>query len=264
MAETAENRKDGTEMESYGGFADVYDLFMDETPYEEWGAFIVKCLKEQGIESGLVLDLGCGTGTLTEYLAKKGYDMIGVDSSFDMLDKAMQKKEKSGLDILYLCQDMREFELYGTVRAVISICDSLNYITDFEELTGVFSLVNNYLDPEGLFLFDFNTDYKYREIIGECVIAENREEGSFIWENSYDDVSRINEYDLTVFVREEGGLFRKFEETHYQMGYSLEQILRLTKQAGLAVVEAMDADTGEAVTEKSERIYLVAKCGKKF
>ncbi len=260
MAETAENRKDGTEMESYGGFADVYDLFMDETPYEEWGAFIVKCLKEQGIESGLVLDLGCGTGTLTEYLAKKGYDMIGVDSSFDMLDKAMQKKEKSGLDILYLCQDMREFELYGTVRAVISICDSLNYITDFEELTGVFSLVNNYLDPEGLFLFDFNTDYKYREIIGECVIAENREEGSFIWENSYDDVSRINEYDLTIFKRiEENGLFEKTEEVHFQRGYTLSEIKEALEKAGMVFERTIDADTRKEVTKESGRIYILAR-----
>ena len=260
MAETAENREGGTEMESYGGFADVYDLFMDETPYEEWGAFIVKCLKEQGIESGLVLDLGCGTGTLTEYLAKKGYDMIGVDSSYDMLDKALQKKERSGLDILYLCQDMREFELYGTVRAVISICDSLNYITDFEELAGVFSLVNNYLDPKGLFLFDFNTDYKYREIIGECVIAENREEGSFIWENSYDDVSRINEYDLTIFKRiEENGLFEKTEEVHLQRGYTFSEVKEALEQAGMVFEWAMDADTRKEVTKESGRIYILAR-----
>lgn len=247
-------------MESYGRFADVYDLFMDETPYEEWGAFIVKCLKERGIESGLVLDLGCGTGTLTEYLAKKGYDMIGVDSSYDMLDKAMQKKEKSGQDILYLCQDMREFELYGTVAAVISICDSVNYVTDLEELTGVFSLVNNYLDPEGLFLFDFNTDYKYREIIGDSVIAENREEGSFIWENCYDEASRLNEYDLTIFKRiEENGLFEKTEEVHLQRGYTLAEMEDALEKAGMVFERAIDADTHGEVTKESGRIYIMAK-----
>lgn len=247
-------------MESYSGFADVYDLFMDETPYGEWGAFIVKCLKERDIESGIVLDLGCGTGTLTEYLAEKGYDMIGVDSSYDMLDKAMQKKEKSGLDILYLCQDMREFELYGTVAAVVSVCDSVNYITDLEELTGVFSLVNNYLDPEGLFLFDFNTDYKYKEVIGECVIAENREEGSFIWENSYDENSRINEYDLTIFKRiEENGLFEKTEEVHFQRGYTLSEMKEVLEKAGLVFEWAIDADTRGEVTEESGRIYILAK-----
>ena len=247
-------------MESYGRFADVYDLFMDETPYGEWGDFLVKRLRERGIERGLVLDLGCGTGTLTEYLAKKGYDMIGVDNSYAMLDKALQKKEQSGLDILYLCQDMREFELYGTVAAVISICDSLNYVTDLEELTGVFSLVNNYLDPEGVFLFDFNTDYKYREIIGDSVIAENREEGSFIWENSYDGESRINEYDLTVFQRiGENGLFEKTEEVHFQRGYTLLEMQKALEKAGMVFEWAMDADTHGEVTKESGRIYILAK-----
>lgn len=255
MTETA-----GRKMESYGGFADVYDLFMDETPYEEWGAFIVECLKERGVERGIVLDLGCGTGTLTEYLAEKGYDMIGVDNSYDMLDKALQKKEQSGLDILYLCQDMREFELYGTVAAVISVCDSVNYITDLEELTGVFSLVNNYLDPEGLFLFDFNTDYKYREVIGERVIAENREEGSFIWENSYDEESKINEYDLTIFKRiEDNGLFEKTEEVHFQRGYTLSEMKEALEKAGMVFEWAIDADTRKEVTKESGRIYILAK-----
>lgn len=247
-------------MESYSGFAGVYDLFMDDTPYEDWGAFVRNSLKEHKIETGLVLDLGCGTGTLTEYLAKEGYDMIGVDNSYDMLDIAMQKKEKSGLDILYLCQDMREFELYGTVAAVISICDSINYITDPEELLTVFCLVNNYLDPQGLFLFDFNTDYKYREIIGDTVIAENREEGSFIWENAYDGESRINEYDLTIFKPVESGhLFEKIEEVHFQRGYTLEEMKAIIEKAGMVFEKAIDADTHEAVNEKSERIYVFAR-----
>lgn len=247
-------------MESYSGFASVYDLFMDETPYEEWGAFVTQSLREHGIREGLVLDLGCGTGTLTEYLAKAGYDMIGVDNSYDMLDVAMQKKEASGMDILYLCQDMREFELYGTVAAVVSVCDSINYIVDPEELLTVFRLVNNYLDPEGLFLFDFNTEYKYREVIGDTVIAENREEGSFIWENMYDEESRINEYDLTIFKpAADPGLFEKIEEVHYQRGYTLAEMKQLIGQAGMIFEKALDADTHGEVTEQSERIYLFAR-----
>ncbi|MCI8543053.1 class I SAM-dependent DNA methyltransferase [Acetatifactor aquisgranensis] len=264
-------------MDIYQDFAGVYDRFMDEVPYEHWGERIDRLIQKYGVskperdtegllesERNLVVDLGCGTGTLAELMYAKGYDMIGVDASECMLNVAMEKKEKSGSEILYLQQDMRELELYSTVGTIISVCDAINYILDEEELLTVFSLVNNYLFPGGVFIFDFNTDYKYREVIGDATIAENRGDCSFIWDNFYDAEEGINEYDLTVFVREEGGLFRKFEETHYQRGYSLEQILRLTKQAGLAVVEAMDADTGEAVTEKSERIYLVAKCGKKF
>ena len=172
-------------MDSYTSFAQVYDLFMDNVDYLAWCEYIKSLLKEYGINDGLVLDLGCGTGTVTELLADAGYDMIGVDNSCDMLEIAEEKKEKSGHDILYLMQDMREFELYGTVRAVVSVCDSVNYILEEEDLLEVFSLVNNYLDPGGMFIFDMNTRYKYEQM-GDCTIAENREESSFIWDNFYD------------------------------------------------------------------------------
>ena len=144
-------------MEAYTSFASVYDTFMDNVPYGEWGRYIQGMLCKYGVKDGIVLDLGCGTGTMTEILAGYGYDMIGVDNSCDMLEIAEEKKEKSGHDILYLMQDMREFELYGTVRAVVSVCDSVNYILEEEDLLEVFSLVNNYLDPGGMFIFDMNT-----------------------------------------------------------------------------------------------------------
>ena len=176
-------------VEMYEDFAEVYDRFMDETPYGEWADFVEETLKGAGIRDGLVLDLGCGTGSVTELLAKKGYDMIGVDLSDRMLDIAMEKRAASGLDILYLQQDMREFELYGTVRAVISLCDSVNYLLEEDGLLETFRLVNNYLDPDGLFLFDFNTVYKYQNVIGDSTIAENRDDCSFIWENYYDETN---------------------------------------------------------------------------
>ena len=174
-------------MEAYTNFAEVYDTFMDNVPYDEWADYIERILKEYQISDGLVLELGCGTGSMTELLSAKGYDMIGVDNSEDMLEIAMEKRLKSGHDILYLLQDMREFELYGTVRAVLSVCDSVNYVTDEEELQEVFCLVNNYLDPQGIFIFDFNTEYKYREVLGDRTFAEEREECSFIWDNYYDE-----------------------------------------------------------------------------
>ena len=199
-------------MDAYTSFAEVYDMFMDNIPYEDWCGYLTSLLKEYGINDGLVLDLGCGTGTLTELLAKEGYDMIGVDVSEDMLQEAIEKRAESGLPILYLLQDMREFELYGTVRAVVSICDSLNYILDYDDLAHVFSLVNNYLDPEGVFIFDLNTPYKYRELIGDATIAENREDASFIWENTWYEREQVNEYDLTIFARTNGEYYQKFFE----------------------------------------------------
>ena len=262
-------------MEAYTSFASVYDKFMDNVPYEEWGGYIHDLLCGYGVRDGIVLDLGCGTGTMTELLAGYGYDMIGVDNSEDMLELAMEKRIASGHDILYLLQDMREFELYGTVRAVVSVCDSVNYITEPEELREVFRLVNNYLDPGGIFLFDFNTEYKYREALGDRTIAEDRGECSFIWDNCYYEDEQINEYDLTLFIREgaaagrdeaagenreeNGALYRKYRETHFQRGYTLEEIRELINSAGLVFDAAYDMDTRGEVTKTSERICVIAR-----
>lgn len=229
-------------MAQYSEFSNVYDLFMDNVPYEEWTEKIVNTLKKYNISEGLVLDLGCGTGTLTELLSKKGYDMIGIDASEDMLAEAMEKKP-DGADILYLCQDIREFELYGTIRAVVSSCDTLNYMTETEDLLSVFKLVNNYLDKDGVFLFDMNAPEKYREILADNVFAENREDASFIWENSFDEKSSINEYALTLFIQdEESGLFERFEEFHYQRSYSREEIAEYLDKAGFEILENHEKD----------------------
>ncbi|MCI6858571.1 MAG: class I SAM-dependent methyltransferase [Eubacterium sp.] len=243
-------------MGTYENFARVYDELMDNVPYREWGNFILARLKEEGIEGGLALELGCGTGKMMEILGEAGFDMIGVDNSIDMLEIA---REKTSPSFLYLLQDMREFELYGTVKAIVSVCDSINYITDREELLKVFSLVNNYLDPGGIFIFDFNTDYKYREMIGEEVIAEDREDVSFIWFNEYDEESHLNDIDLTVFVKEENDLYRKFSEEHIQRGYELPEIIKLLRKSGLKFLKAYEEYEDRPAGEESERIVVVAK-----
>ena len=247
-------------MDAYTSFASVYDTFMDNIPYEEWAEYLIDLLKEYGISDGLVLDLGCGTGNMTELLAIAGYDMIGVDNAEEMLEIAMEKREKSGHDILYLLQDMREFELYGTVKAIVSICDSINYIIEKEDLLEVFRLVNNYLDPKGIFIFDFNTVYKYREVLGNQTIAEDREDCSFIWDNYYYEDEQINEYELSLFIREnDSDLYRKYQEMHYQRAYDLETIKRLVEQSGLEFITAFDAFTRNMPTNESERVYVVAR-----
>lgn len=248
--------------DSYTGFAALYDDFMENTPYEQWAESILSIIRKDGITDGILLDLGCGTGTLTRMLAREGYDMIGVDNSEDMLLEARAKGLDDDLGILYLCQDMREFELYGTVMACICVCDSINYLTSIDEVTTCFKLVNNYLDPKGLFIFDFNTVHKYRDVIGESVIAENRDDASFIWENFYDEETGINEYDITFFERDFGcgeDIFRRFTETHIQKGYELDQIKAALEDAGLVFERAFDADTNLEVTNESERIVVVAR-----
>ncbi len=245
-------------MEAYSEFAGVYDMFMDNIPYREWGEYLIDLLKEYEINDGLLLDLGCGTGTMTEILSEAGYDMIGVDNADEMLNIAISKREQSGHDILYLNQDMREFELYGTLRGIVSICDSINYITEEDDLLQVFKLVNNYLDIGGLFIFDLNTEYKYRQI-GDATIAENREEGSFIWENNYYEEDMINEYDLTLFIRGEDGRYDRYMENHLQRAYPLDRVKELIEEAGLEFVTAYDAFTREPVKAESERVYVIAR-----
>ena len=243
-------------MGSYENFARVYDELMDNVPYEEWADFILAILKKNKITDGLVLELGCGTGKLMSLLGNAGFDMIGVDNSVDMLQIA---REKTSPEFLYLLQDMREFELYGTVKAVVSVCDSVNYITEKEDLTEVFRLVNNYLDPEGIFLFDMNTVYKYQTMIGNTTIAENRDEGSFIWENSYDEETGINTYELALFIPREDGLYEKDEEVHYQRAYSLEKIKELIGKVGMELLAVYDAYTLEPPKEDSGRLTFVVR-----
>ena len=285
---------------SYTAFAYVYDELMDNVPYDEWAEYLVGLLKENGVTDGLVCELGCGTGQMTRRLAAVGYDMIGIDLSEDMLDVAREQeygdyecdgdyedgavsvtecesdeseeytdeKEATEPSILYLRQDMRDFELYGTVAAVVSICDSMNYMTSDEDLLLVFRLVNNYLDRDGVFIFDMNTEYKYKELMGDTTIAENREDVSFIWENLYDEEKRLNEYCLTLFAKaeqeeEDGGapLYEKYEEVHLQRAYPLAEVKRLLAEAGLTFVAAYDVLTHETPGPQCERMYIVAREG---
>ena len=247
-------------LEAYSSFAQVYDMFMDNVPYEEWSRYLICLLKEYGIEDGLVADLGCGTGKITRLLSDAGYDMIGVDNAAEMLEIAREiQEDEERDDIWYLLQDMRELELSGEVNAMVSICDSMNYILEEEDLKEVFLRVKEYLQTGGIFIFDMNTLHKYRDMIGETTIAENRDEGSFIWDNYFYEDEMVNEYELTLFIREENGLFRKYEETHYQRAYELDTVKRLIEEAGLKFVTAYDAFTKEPVNRDSERMYIIAR-----
>jgi len=250
-------------VEAYHAFAAVYDRLMEEIPYEKWCDYVTGLLQEHGIADGLLLELGCGTGTLTEMFAEKGYDMIGIDLSEDMLMEAMDKRAESGHSILYLQQDMREFELYGTVAAVVSLCDSMNYLIEFEDFVTVLRLVNNYLDPQGIFVFDLKTDYYFSTKVGDRVFAESDEDVSYIWQNDYDTDERINQYLLTLFLQEEDGRYSRYDELHEQRAYTLKEVQKAAALAGMEFVAAYD-ENGAPASKTANRMYIVLReCGKK-
>lgn len=252
-------------VEAYSGFAQVYDRFMEDVPYEEWVSFLKEQLRREDIRDGLVLELGCGTGKVTEMLAAAGYDMIGIDNSEEMLSVArgrqLRQKEEGaqpGPEILYLEQDMREFELYGTVRAVVSVADTMNYLTDPEDFTRTLSLVNNYLDPGGIFLFDLKTVHYFKDVMGDQIYAENAPDASLIWENAYYPEEQMNEYALTLFLQREKGLFERCEEVHYQRAYTQQEIQKMAEQAGMEFVLACDGQ-GKPWIEGTERAYVILR-----
>ena len=266
--------------EAYGAFADVYEYLMDNVPYDEWFERIRELLTENGIRDGIIAELGCGTGAMTRRLSAAGYDMIGIDASPDMLEHAREYSDAGdeeadrnmgleeghngkpeagdGREILYLLQDMRSFELYGTVRAVVCCCDSINYITDPEEVGEVFRLVNNYLDPEGLLIMDFHTPYYYGSVLKERTIAEVREDVAMIWENEEAEDGLHRMY-VTVFREMQDGSYRRFEEDHEQRGYTPEELRRLAETAGLVDITFYDGYTGKPASDSSERIVMTAR-----
>lgn len=244
----------------YESFAYLYDQFMSDVPYKDWVDYIEKIWEKHDLKPELVLDLACGTGSVTIELAKRGYDMTGVDLSFEMLDVARMKTAEAGLgSVLYLQQDMREFELYGTVNSIVCICDSLNYLLEEEDVEETIGWMDNYLHPGGLLIFDVNTHYKYKEKLGTGTFTDVREDCAYIWENHYDEEEQVNTYDLTLFNEEESGLYRRYEEEHYQRAYDIDFLMKAIDKAGLELVATYDAFTFEPPHEKSERIYFVAR-----
>lgn len=270
--------------ESYRSFASVYDEFMDGTDYQVTADKIQDMITRFGLskpsqkrtgaseardvllaaEKNLVVDIACGTGKLTEILADRGYDVMGIDLSEEMLSIALGRRDSLGHKTLYLCQDMREFELYGTAGTFVSVGDSVNYLTTDADMVKLFKRINTFLFPRGIFVFDFKTLYLYRDVIGDRTIAEDRDDCSFIWDNWFDKKTHINEYDLSLFIKdagssEEDNVFRKYREVHEQRGYTLDEMKRFVKEADLEWVTEMDSDSMGPVTDKSERILCVVR-----
>ena len=242
---------------SYGSFASVYDLLTYDVDYESRVKYVTKLFKKfADINVNSVLDLACGTGTATSLLHDLGYEMIGVDSSADMLSQARQKK--GDRDILYLQQDIKNFELYGTVDAVICLLDGVNYLLDEEDLLSCFKWVHNYLNPGGVFVFDVNTKHKLENILAGNIFNDERDGVFYSWENYYDSEENICEFNLNVFVRN-GSSYKRINEIHYEKAYSDKKIKALLKKAGLSLMAVYDDLSFEEPVKKSEKVFYIAK-----
>ena len=253
--------------EGYEALARVYDRLNAEIDYEKWADFVESCFdKFLPSRPSLVLDLACGTGTMTRALSARGYDMIGVDGSEDMLAEAFMRGNGEG-KILYLCQDMRSFELYGTVGAVVCCLDSINYLLDPRDVQKTFAGVHNYLDPDGLFLFDVNTPYKFENVYGHnaYILEDENEDGGAVfcgWQNEYDPGSGLCDFWLSIFEEDEDGAYVRSDEHQKERCYSLDEIKRMLEECGFEFLGVFaDWQFGE-IGENTERWYVAARAKK--
>lgn len=245
-------------MSSYQNFAFLYDSLTFDVDYERIADFIQARLTARGMKNGLVLDLACGTGTLTLALSRRGYDMTGVDASEDMLSVARQKEASE--TILFLNQPMEDFELYGTVDAIVCVLDSVNYLTDPEALRKTFRLCANYLNPGGILIFDVNSEYKFRHILGNETYTYETDDIFYVWENEFSEDEGLCNLYLTFFEETENGLYRRIDEMHTQRVYADDFICKALADAGLTLVRRYDDYEDQDPSETTQRIvYEVMK-----
>ena len=248
----------------YSSLAGVYNALNYGCDYVGYADFLKEeiCRWEKS-PTGLLLDLACGTGVLTLLMRERGYDMTGVDISQDMLACARQECVDRGIgDVLYLCQDMRSFELFGTVDGCISCLDSINYLTKISDVRACFKTVYNYLVPNGVFIFDVNTPYRFKEVYGNNdYILEN--EGSLLaWQNEYNEKNGLCRFYLSVFVENDDGTYTRSDEVQKERCYTRRQIEGALKDTGFEVLAVYGGTDRHNPRDDDEKWYFVARCVK--
>ncbi len=250
--------------EEYTFLADYYDILGEHLDYTKYAAFAHRHNKKSGEgTSGIALDLACGTGDMAINLSELGYDTIGTDISPDMLEVSREKAEKEKKNILFLCQDMRELDLYGTVDLVSCTLDSLNYLTNGADLERVFALVHNFLEPGGIFVFDVNTKRKFTEVYGENSYVFE-EEGVFCaWQNSFNPKTLKCEFLLSIFTEDEDGKWTRQDEYHVEKCHTQRSISDKLKKCGFEILGKYADFNDTPASEMDMRHFYVVKAIKK-
>lgn len=248
-------------MAGYKDFAFFYDLLMKNADYESRFDYIVGLLAENGIGGGILLDMACGTGTLSKMFAQKGFDVIGVDASEEMLSKAQEKKLEEDFDALFLCQKMEELDLFGTIDAAVCTLDSLNHVTEKEKIREIFRRVALFMNDGGVFVFDVNTLYKHREVLGNNAFVFDTENVFCAWQNALLEDGETTQIDLDIFEsdEEEDDVYVRYSEEFFERGYELDFLKKTLEQFRFEVVGIYDDMTKEPIKENSERAVFVCK-----
>ena len=242
-------------MNSYQTLSAYYDRFTDDVGYEQWADFFEPLFAREGIDPKLVLDLACGTGSLTRLLAERGYDMIGADASPEMLMQAMQNTIDCDPRPLLINQRMEELDLYGNVDACLCCLDSVNYVTDPDDLAEAFRRVHLFLNPDGLFVFDINTPEKFARIDGESYVRED--EGVFcVWQAAVEDGLCAYQFDI---FEQDGESWSRAQETHEERVYTPEELTAMLEQAGFTEIKTYGNQSFAPVQGGEDRIYFTAR-----
>ncbi len=245
---------------AYNALAAYYDHLGEHIDYKRYAEAAKELLFEHGEgTSGLVLDLACGTGSIALELDRLGMEVIAVDASSEMLNQAREKASEAGADILFLCQDMRELDLYGTIDMAVCGVDSLNYLTSVKDLEKCFSLVHNFLEPGGVFLFDMNTKEKFKTVYGNNSYVFE-EDGVFcVWQNDYNEKRGTCDFYVTVFSEEEDGRYYREDECHREKCYSHRTVINLLKKCGFEVLGTYSDLYFEPSKKDDLRTFFAAK-----
>ena len=244
---------------SYGPLAGCYDQLTYDVDYPRWADYIEKHFARRHIPGRTVLDLACGTGSLTRELARRGYEMIGVDRSPEMLAQAAEKNRGvSPIEPIFLCQSMEKLDLYGTIDACVCCLDSVNYVTDPKKLERAFARVRLFLMPGGLFLFDVNTPEKLEGLDGQVFLDET-EDTYCVRRAAWSRRGRTCSYFMDLFRREESGLWRREEELHRERAYTVPELTAMLERAGFADIRTYAAFRFRPPAPGEQRIFFTAR-----